>query len=57
MIVGQRGPRHTATVLGFLAPSLIPLALFTIGPMVASAGISLLQWNLLRAPEFVGLEN
>jgi len=57
VIVGQRGPRHTATVLGFLAPSLIPLALFTIGPIVASAGISLLQWNLLRAPEFVGLDN
>jgi multiple sugar transport system permease protein len=57
VIVGQRGPRHTATVLGFLAPSLIPLGLFTIGPIVASAGISLLQWNLLRAPEFVGLDN
>jgi multiple sugar transport system permease protein len=57
VIVGQRGPRHAATVLGFLAPSLVPLALFTIGPIIASAGISLLQWNLLRAPAFVGVDN
>jgi multiple sugar transport system permease protein len=57
VIVGQRGPRHVATVIGFLAPSLVPLVLFTIGPIVASAGISLLRWNLLRAPEVVGLDN
>jgi len=57
MMVGQRGPRYWGTVLLFVAPSLIPLALFTLGPIVASAGISLLKWNLLKAPEFVGLDN
>lgn len=57
MIVGQRGWRHRGAVVFFLAPSLIPLLLFTVGPMVASAGLSLLSWNLLRPPVFVGLDN
>lgn len=57
MIVGQRGWRHRGAVIFFLAPSLVPLVLFTVGPMVASAGLSLLSWNLLRPPVFVGLDN
>ena len=57
MIVGQRGWRHRGAVVFFLAPSLVPLLLFTVGPMVASAGLSLLSWNLLRPPVFVGLDN
>ena len=57
MIVGQRGPRHALTVLGFVAPGLVPLVLFTLGPLLASAGISFLRWDLLRPPQFVGLEN
>lgn len=57
MIVGQRGWQHGAVIALFLAPSLVPLLLFTVGPMVAAAGLSLVRWNLLRPPEFVGLDN
>lgn len=57
MIVGQRGWHHRAAIALFLAPSLIPLVLFTVGPMVASVGLSLLEWNLLKPPVFVGLDN
>ena len=57
MIVGQRGWQHRAAIVLFLGPSLVPLLLFTVGPMVASVGLSLLNWNLLRPPEFVGLAN
>ena len=57
MIVGQRGWQHRAVIALFLAPSLVPLLLFTVGPMIAAAGLSLLRWNLLRPPEFVGLDN
>jgi multiple sugar transport system permease protein len=57
VIVGQRGWQHRAAIVLFLGPSLVPLLLFTVGPMVASVGLSLLNWNLLRPPEFVGLAN
>lgn len=57
MIVGQRGWQHRAVIVLFLAPSLVPLLLFTVGPMVAAAGLSLVRWNLLKPPEFVGLDN
>lgn len=57
MIVGQRGPRYALTVLGFIAPGLIPLVLFTLGPLLASVGISFLEWDLLRPPTLVGLDN
>lgn len=57
MIVGDRGPKKAAIIAAFLLPSLLPLVLFTLGPMMASAGISLLDWNLLTSPEFVGVDN
>ncbi|MBI2776246.1 MAG: sugar ABC transporter permease [Chloroflexi bacterium] len=56
-MVGDRGPRKALTVALFLLPGLIPLVMFTLGPMVASAGISLLRWDLLRPPRFVGIQN
>lgn len=56
-MVGQRGWPQRAVVVLFLAPSLIPLLLFTVGPMVASVGLSAVRWNLLKAPIFVGLDN
>ncbi len=56
-MVGERGWRKAATVSLFLLPSFIPLLAFTLGPMLASAGISLLRWDLLRPPRFIGLEN
>lgn len=56
-MVGERGWRNIATAALFLTPSLIPLVLFTIGPMVASLGLSFLRWDLLRAPQLIGLTN
>jgi multiple sugar transport system permease protein len=52
-----RKVKYALTVLAFLLPSAIPLALFTLGPMVAAAWISLTKWNLLLPPEFIGFDN
>jgi multiple sugar transport system permease protein len=41
----------------FLAPSLIGMILFTLIPILASFGLAFTDWNLLRPPSFVGLEN
>ncbi|MGP4084882.1 carbohydrate ABC transporter permease [Streptomyces sp. KR55] len=52
-----RGPRK-ALLLGFLlAPSLILLLAFVIGPMFGSLWISFHDWNLLKPMSWVGLEN
>ncbi len=56
-MVGERGWRRMATLALFILPSLIPLILFTLGPMMASAVISVLKWDLLRPAKFVGLNN
>ncbi len=50
------GGQGLAAVL-FLAPSLVPLALFTLAPMVTSAVLSLYRWDLLRPARYVGLDN
>lgn len=49
--------RYALTVLLFLAPSAIPLVLFTFVPMVRAFWTSLHQWNLLSAMKWVGLDN
>jgi multiple sugar transport system permease protein len=49
--------RYGLTVLAFLLPSALPLALFVIGPMIAAAWVSLTEWNLLSPAEFVGFDN
>ena len=49
--------RYALTVLAFMLPSAVPLALFVLGPMVAAAWISLTEWNLLAPAQWVGLEN
>jgi multiple sugar transport system permease protein len=41
----------------FLAPSAIPLLLFTFVPMVRAAWTSLHQWNMLSPMRWVGLDN
>jgi multiple sugar transport system permease protein len=56
-MVGERGWRKAATVSLFVLPSFVPLLAFTLGPMLASAGISLLRWDLLRPPRFLGAQN
>lgn len=52
-----RKVKYALTVLAFLLPSAVPLAMFTLGPMVAAAWFSLTKWNLLLPPEFVGVDN
>lgn len=52
-----KGLKNAGWVLLFLAPSAVPLFLFTVIPMVASIWVSLQKWNLISAPTFTGLDN
>ncbi|RWR24228.1 sugar ABC transporter permease [Agrococcus lahaulensis] len=54
---GRSRRRTTLVAMAFLAPSAIPLALFTLWPMLNAAWISLHEWNLIGDMEFVGLDN
>jgi multiple sugar transport system permease protein len=56
-MVGDRGLRKAGWLAVFLLPSLLPLLAFTVGPMVASVGISTLEWNLISDARFVGFDN
>ena len=56
-MVGERGRRMAVTAIFFLAPSLVPLLLFTLVPMAGSLGLSFFRWDLLRPPSFIGLAN
>ena len=53
---GRRGRDGWWAAL-FLAPTLLGMAVLSLGPIVASAGISLTDWDLLSPPSFVGLDN
>jgi multiple sugar transport system permease protein len=52
-----RGWRKTGLVVVFLAPSAVPLLLFTLAPMGTSLWVSLHTWNLLTPMRWVGLHN
>lgn len=56
-MVGQRGWRKAMVVGTFLAPSLVCLLAFTLGPMIGTLWTSLLEWNLIRPARFIGLDN
>ncbi len=45
------------TALLFLAPHLLGFLLFQIFPVFGAIAFSLLDWNLITTPTFVGLEN
>ncbi len=53
----NRGWRKLVVVLFFLAPSAVPLLLFTVVPMISAAWISLHKWNLIKPMQWVGLRN
>lgn len=53
----ERGARRALTYAIFLGPSLLGLAMFLLGPVIASLGLSFTSWDLLTPPEFVGLRN
>ncbi|MDO8150948.1 carbohydrate ABC transporter permease [Isoptericola sp. b408] len=52
-----RRVRYALTVVGFLLPSAVPLALFTVYPMIGALWTSLHEWNLLSDMRWVGLGN
>jgi len=41
----------------FISPWLVGFILFTVGPVVASLGLSFFRWSLIRPPRFIGLQN
>jgi len=53
----SRRVRYALTVAAFLLPSAVPLAMFTLGPMIGAAWISLTEWNLISPATWVGLDN
>lgn len=53
----ERGAKRLLTFVLFLGPSLVGVAVFLLGPIVASFGLSFASWDLLTPPRFVGLEN
>ncbi len=48
---------HKVTPYLFIAPMLIGLLLFRLGPIVAALFISFTKWNVRTPPEFLGLAN
>jgi multiple sugar transport system permease protein len=53
------GIKRQRALLGylFIAPTIIGLLLFIVGPMISSFAISFFKWNVFRPPEFVGTAN
>jgi multiple sugar transport system permease protein len=41
----------------FILPSLLGVLIFTAGPVLASFGLSLYEWNVINPAKFVGLDN
>src|SRR5829696_7617519 len=56
-MVGDTGWRRTGWIALFILPSLAGMLLFVIGPIAASAALSLYHWDLLTDREFAGLDN
>ena len=51
-----RNPDNKAAYV-FLAPWLVGLIVFTIGPMIASLALAFTDYNLLQPPKFSGFDN
>lgn len=49
--------RETIAGYLFISPVILGILIWVAGPMVGAAWLSLTDWDLLRAPEFVGLSN
>jgi len=54
---GEKGFRKIFWVAVFLLPSLTGLILFTLIPILTSLGLTTFEWDLLTAPQFVGVAN
>lgn len=51
----NKGGKLLATL--FLAPTIIGIAIFTLIPIVASLTLAFFRWDIINAPEFVGVDN
>ncbi|MFO7321169.1 MAG: sugar ABC transporter permease [Chloroflexota bacterium] len=49
--------REALAGIAFISPWIIGFFIFTAGPMVISLGLSLTEYDVLRPPTFIGLEN
>ena len=51
--------RHWEAIAGylFISPWWIGFLVFTVGPFIASFVLSFTEWNLIKPPQFVGLQN
>lgn len=56
-MAGYRGWANWKWVIFFIAPSLIGLLIFIVYPIGVSFWLSFHEWNLLRPPTFIGLDN
>ncbi|MBV7335451.1 sugar ABC transporter permease [Chloroflexi bacterium TSY] len=55
---GSRAKRNElVAAFLFLLPNVIGFIVFMAGPVLAALGISLLQWNLLNPPKWLGFQN
>ena len=60
MMNAKRRPlihQDSITAAGFLAPSFIGLIVFSIAPIVGAFVVSLLDWDILSPPKFIGFAN
>jgi multiple sugar transport system permease protein len=49
--------RHSLTILSFLAPALIGIAVFFLYPLVSAVYFSFTKFDLLSVPQWIGLGN
>jgi multiple sugar transport system permease protein len=54
---GLKGIRKFFWLSLFLLPSLLGLTIFTVLPILASAGLTFFDWDLLTPPRFIGPAN
>lgn len=51
----DKGAKRLAAI--FLAPTIIGIAIFTLVPIIASLTLAFFRWDIISAPEFVGVDN
>lgn len=56
-MVGNKGIKKIAVLSMFLLPSLIGMIAFLIIPILASLGLSFMEWDLLSEIQWVGIDN
>lgn len=54
---GKKAKKDNLAAYLFLTPWLIGLFVITVGPMIASLYLAFTDYNLIQAPEWIGLEN